>query len=396
MKTQDRFLAVHNLGLLQRQAGVDPRVAELVTSYAKLMTNAGRPLEFEQQKFAAGSSEQKLFDHLARKNPEMDQRFLNFLASYGGMLNRRGLPVIFNSDHFCRENHISRKHLMWLCANQRKCYREFRIPKKYGHYRVIFAPNKRLRSLQKWIHHRILNQCTPHSSAQGFIKGKSIVSNAVQHTDKKVIVRIDIKNFFPSINFKAVRRVFQKLGYPYSVAVLLSNLCTVDGKLPQGAPTSPALSNLVCESLDLRFTRLGQKMDFAYTRYADDLIFSSNNPRLPKLIPFFREIIQDEGFRMNENKTRIMHTGQRQTVTGIIANKHPNLPREHVRTLRAAIHRLRTRGQAALDLPSRKASRSSSLDALRGHLSLLHMVNPEKAKKVKAPLYKNGERILRV
>jgi retron-type reverse transcriptase len=396
MKTKDPFLAVHNLGLLQRQAGVDPQVAELVTSYAKLLTNAGKPLDFKKQNFEIGSIERKLFDRLARKNPKMDQKFLSFLASYGGMLSRRGLPIIYNKDHFCQTKHISKKYLMWICNNQRKCYREFRIPKKNGRHRVILAPNKRLRSLQKWILHRILNQCTPHSSAQGFIQGKSIVSNAVHHTDKKVIVRIDIENFFPSITFTAVRRVFQKLGYPYSVAILLSNLCTVDGKLPQGASTSPALSNLVCERLDRRISSLSQKLNFSYTRYADDLIFSSNNARLPKLIPFFREILQEEGFRLNESKTRIMRPGQRQIVTGIVTNKRPNLTREHVRKLRAAVHRLRTQGPSALELPSRKGNQSSSLQVLRGHLSLLQMVHPDKAKKLKACLHKNGEKIVKV
>jgi retron-type reverse transcriptase len=179
-----------------------------------------------------------------------------------------------------------------------------------------------------------------------------------------------------------VRKVFQRLGYPYRVAVLLANLCTVDGSLPQGASTSPALSNLVCTRLDRRFSGLAKKMGFHYSRYADDLVFSSNNPRLPSLIPLFREILSEEGFRVNEGKTRIMRKGRRQVVTGLITNQYLNLPREQVRRLRAAIHRLKTGGAASLDLRSRRGRKDNPLQVLQGHLGFLRMVDPKRADKL--------------
>jgi retron-type reverse transcriptase len=383
MKTDDRFLAVHNVSLLQRQAGVDPEVADLVIAYARILTDAGKPLIFQFHGFPNGSHEQKIFGDLLSKNPDQDWRFLGFLAAYGATFERRGLVAIYSEDHLCQLLGISKKHLVWICANPGKNYHEFRIPKKSGGDRIIFAPRRKLRYFQKWILRRILNHCEPHPHAHAFVRGHSIVTNARRHTDRKVIVRLDIKDFFPTITHASVRNVFQRAGYTYRVAATLANLCTLNGRLPQGALTSPALSNLVCTKMDRRFVNMMKKMDFRYTRYADDLIFSSDNYRLPSLIPFFREILAEEGFQLNEKKTKIMRSSRPQVVTGIVVNRRPNLAREHVRRLRAAVHRLRTQGPGALEIPSRRTTRRDPLGVLNGHLGLLQMINPAKAEKLK-------------
>jgi RNA-directed DNA polymerase len=383
VQTADRFLAVHNLSLLQRQAGVDPEVAELVTAYARILTDADQPLVFEHEAFESDAPEHEIHQQLIANNPSLDGRFLSFLAAYGGAMERRGLPVIFSVTHFCHYLDIDRQKLMQTCANQRKCYREFRIPKQNGQSRIILAPWGTLRRLQAWIQQSILSRVVPHPCAHGFVRGRSIVSNAAEHAGRRVVVRMDVEDFFPSITHRPIRKVFEQLGYPYRVAVLLTNLCTVDGRLPQGAITSPALSNFVCEKLDRRLAGLSKTLSFRYTRYADDLIFSSDNPKLPSLIPFFREILLEEGFRVQESKTKVMRQSRRQMVTGIVVNKRPNLRREHVRRLRAAVHTLHTKGPSAVSMPSRRGSTTDPMHVLCGHIGFLNMVHPEKA-----PAYK--------
>ena len=379
MKTKNSFLAVHNLGLIQRQAGVEPEIADLITASARILTNAGRPLSFEEKVFKDGSPQRRIQERLSAKNRNLDPKFISFLASYGGKMIRRGYPVIFNKADFCRQIGISEKTLNWVCFNQHKCYRSFSLPKKNGKSRIILDPNPMMRHLQRWIQNRILSRTKPPSCTHGFVKGRSILTNSKPHIGKKVIIRLDIEEFFPSIKYQTIRNVFQRIGYPYGVAVFLANICVVNGRLPQGAITSPTLSNLVCVKLDERFSGLSKKLSFKYTRYADDLIFSSNNSKLPCLIPFFSEILLEEGFKIQEHKTKIMRQGYRQVVTGIVSNKKANLPRTHIRQLRAALHRLKKGKPDEVSINNRLGDKKNPLNQIQGHIAFLEMVNQKKA-----------------
>ena len=372
-------MALQNLYRVQRQAGVENEVAELVCAYARLKMDAGEALSFEPPSFAPESLEQTAFAYLRRRNPHPDPRFLRFLAAYAAAFTRRRLPVLYNTATLCGTLDVSPRELRWIVANARKCYRTFEFPKAGGRMRRIFAPYSKLRDLQEIVLKRILNQCQPHERATAFSRGTSIVMNARPHVGKAVVIRLDLEDFFPSITTKDVGDVFCSLGYPFKVARLLAGICTLDGRLPQGAPTSPALSNLVARSLDRRFVGLSARLGFSYTRYADDLIFSSDNPKLPRLIPFFRQVLQEEGFRLNERKIRVMRRGSRQLVTGITTNTKIGLPREHVRRLRAALHRLRTRGLEAVEWPSTEQTAEQKLRVIQGHLAFLRMVDPARA-----------------
>ena len=382
-KTDDPYLATHNLGLLQRQAGVDPELADLVVAYARLVTDSGHPLNFEHAVFDPHTPEHRIHQRLILKNPDVDRKVLGFFAAYGASMVKGSLPVIYNIADFSRRWGIGKQKLMWISFHQRHYYRELHHPKKNGKIRVILAPRQPMRGLQKWIQAHILSHKKPHPSAHGFVKGRSTVTHARHHAGKRVVVRLDIEDFFPSIKHQSIRKIFQQIGYPYRVAVLLANLCTVDGRLPQGAITSPALANLTCVNLDRRFSGLQKKLKFQYTRYADDLTFSSDNPKLPSLIPFFREILSEEGFRVQESKTRVMRQGYRQMVTGLVVNETPNLPRKQMRRLRAAVHRYKTKGPGEVRLPSRKGGEQNSVKVLSGHLAYLNMIHPEKAQHYK-------------
>lgn len=385
MQTNNPYELVHLLGLCQRQAGVDKEVANLVCAYARLQADHGHNIEFyDGTKTEVEASRDLLIRELTAKNPDAEARFISFLRKYSRCLAARRLPVIFNTEHLAGKLRISEAFLKRLAFNQRQFYHFFEIPKSNGQPRQIAAPQRKLLSTQKWILGHILKRGRPHRCAKAFIKGLSVVDNAKPHKNREVVTRIDLKDFFPSITYQQVRKEFEHFGYPYHVALVLANLCTLNGFLPQGAPTSPALSNMVCIRLDKRLAGLGKKMRFRYTRYADDLVFSSNNRKFPKLIPFLKEIIQQEGFTVNEEKLTVMRSGSQQKVTGLVINEKVGIPREHRRWLRAVAHRLRTRGPEAIEVKSQRNTLADPMKIFLGHVAYANMVDAAHGKKLKS------------
>jgi hypothetical protein len=240
-------------------------------------------------------------------------------------------------------------------------------------------------------------------AAHGFATGRSILTNAQAHIGRAVLINLDLADFFPSIHLVRVRSVFVRLGYSGAVATLLALLCTecprrevrYDGKtyfvatgargLPQGACTSPALANQVAGRLDRRLAGLARKLNLAYTRYADDLTFSSAEPitqRIGYLMARVRHIARDEGFTVNENKSRVLKRNTAQIVTGLVVNDKPTLRRREIRRLRAILHRAAKEG---LDRQNR-AGHPHFVAQLRGKIALLHMVRPELAAKLNGQL----------
>lgn len=391
MKTGNPYELVQKLGLLQRQAHVDPEIKDLVCAFARLKADQGKPVIFYDPAGKAPTGKPSfLIRWLVEKNPGLDPRLVQFLQAYSRSMVARHLPVVFNSEHLAKKMRISHGFLCRMAFNASSFYSHFEIPKKNGAPRKIAAPRPPLLRAQNWILKRILSKARPHRYATAFISGRSILDNVRPHAGRPVLIRMDLKDFFPSITYREVRRVFEKMGYSYRTASFLSKLCTLDGHLPQGAPTSPALSNLVALSLDRRFDGLHRKLKFRYSRYADDLAFSSEDLRLPKLIPFFKQIIREEGFVVNENKTRIMRRGHRQSLTGLVLNVKPNLPRRQARLLRAMAHRMATQGAGAVTIPRSAHPDSDPEAVLRGHLSFYKMITPPKGGQLLALAYGNS------
>jgi len=379
VETSDRHLAVHNLGLVQRQAGVDPGVAELVTAYARLVIDSGRPLTFDPRPFVGGSATELHFSALRASHPGVDERFLAFLAAYSAEMTARGLPAAISREDLAAQAGYEPDHLLFIAARSDHAYREIRLPRPGRSDRILHSPRTPLRHVQQWIHRHILAPYRPHDAAHGFVRGRSIATSAALHVGRAVVITIDLADFFPTIEHRRVRKGFEKLGYPFSVAVLLANLCTRRGVLPQGAPTSPALSNLVCENLDRRLTGLARSRGFTYSRYADDLVFSSDDGRLPSLIPMIGQVIGEEGFALRSDKTRIVRRGARQMVTGVVVNERLNLPRHHVRRLRAAADRLSRGGVVEMPSSGPSPAETDPRARLEGHLAFLAMLNPRRA-----------------
>jgi RNA-directed DNA polymerase len=226
-------------------------------------------------------------------------------------------------------------------AEQR--YRTFAIPKKTpGETREIKAPAPGLLRVQ-----RLLLRCltaaftTCDSAAHGFVSGRSVRTNAEPHVGRRFVLNLDLKDFFPSTSVKRVVKVLQLTPFELSkpVAHLVANLCCDQGSLPQGAPTSPLLTNVVCQRLDRRLRQLARQHRCVYTRYADDLTFSSNRPAFRESFHAeLNEILTSEGYQQNPHKQRLQLPHQRQEVTGVVVNERPNVPREFVRDIRFLLH----------------------------------------------------------
>jgi len=246
------------------------------------------------------------------------------------------LPPLDSPQQLAEALGLSISHLRWLAyhreAATRIHYYRFTIPKRDGTERPIWAPMKKLKAAQQWILRNIVEKLTVHGAVHGFLAGRSTLTNAARHTNAKIVVKMDIKGFFPTVTLPRVKGVFRKAGYREQIATLLALLCTeapreiVEHKgktyfvamgprcLPQGAPTSPGLTNTLCLHMDNRIASLAKKLGWRYSRYADDLTFSLPNnhkgkPFLGKLLGFIKRIVESEGFAINEEKTRVLRKG---------------------------------------------------------------------------------------
>jgi len=226
------------------------------------------------------------------------------------------------------------------------------VPKRRGGYRTLHVPDGETKALQRAILHRVLARLAVHPAVTGFERGRSIVDNARPHVGQAVVVSLDVVDFFPATTAPRIDAYFRRIGWNAEAAALLTRLTTHDGGLPQGAPTSPRLSNLVNRHLDERIARRVARFRGAYTRYADDVTFSfpRDRPRrIRGLVQFVRRQFARVGYRLHGRKTRIRRRHQRQQVTGLVVNDKVALPRRTRRWLRAVEHHRRTGRNATLN-----------------------------------------------
>jgi RNA-directed DNA polymerase len=237
-------------------------------------------------------------------------------------------------------------------------YKEFTLPKRSGGRRRLCAPDAPTKSLQRQVLRRLLGRLRCHPAATGFQRAESIVSNARPHVGQAAVVRLDLKDFFPSTSWERVRAYFRRIGWNRPAAAILTRLCTHRGGLPQGAPTSPRLSNLVNYRLDGRLAGMARKLGLAYTRYADDITLSfpiDDRRLIGYMIRFVRRVVGAEGYQVHgRKKLHIRRRHQQQCVTGLVVNDGVRLPRPTRRWLRAVDHHLRT-GRPATLTPQQRA-----------------------------------------
>ena len=321
-------------------------------------------------------------------------------------LTQRGLPVLRSAADVAGAADVTIGQLRFLCFARRVSrvshYKTFKIKKKTGGERLISAPMPRLKKLQRWILESILEKVALHANAHGFRHGRSILSNAAPHAGSGVVVNVDLKDFFPSIHYGRVKGMFRWLGYSEEVATIFALACTateaeelvLDGvrwfvatsvrRLPQGAPTSPAITNVLCDRLDRRLTNAASKLGFVYTRYADDLSFSAKAggeaPDVGKLLRRVKWLVAKDGLEVHPKKTRVLRRGRRQEVTGLVVNSTAAVPRASLRRFRALLHQLEKQGPKG----KRWGDSEDVFASIDGFANYVLMIDKVKGGKLKA------------
>jgi len=317
------------------------------------------------------------------------------------------LPVLNDVSDITRMLDVSREE--WDDALTRSRYRLRGVRKSSGGVRLIEIPSEALRVLQRRALHRLLDHLPVHDAAHGFVRGRSVHTHAAAHVGRDIVIRLDLKDFFPSIGGARAFLLFRSLGYNVRVANALTALCVAqqtrrslrDGlktlatttdinallprfgvtHLPQGAPTSPALANLCARSLDVRLDAWAKSFGARYTRYADDLVFSGDAALAKSWRAFIataRVIIAEEGWKLNVQKTRVMRRSVRQAFTGLVVNSRVNVARDEFDALKASVHRFCK--------PDATAN-ADELRVLLGRVAWLGQSHPARAEKLRAKLF---------
>jgi len=277
------------------------------------------------------------------------------------------------------------------------------VSKPAGGFRLIEAPKTRLRRIQRQILAEILEKVPMHPAVHGFVKGRSIKTFAAPHVGRRVVLRMDLQDFFPSFSSARIQAFVRTMGYPEPVADLLGGICTTvtprdiwenagrwDERelytrphLPQGAPTSPMLSNLCSFRMDCRLAGLARTIGAEYSRYADDLAFSGDDEAarsLERLPPYVAAIVAEEGFSVNHRKTRIMRQGVRQHLAGLVTNKRINVARVDFDRLKAVLTNCVRHGPESQNREGHREFRAH----LEGRVSFVEMVNPAKGSRLRS------------
>lgn len=284
------------------------------------------------------------------------------------MLN---LPIIEDLNDFTNYTHLSKKLIYNFSKHSKFNYKVYSIKKKNGTNRIIAQPSRRLKALQYWILRNILEKLETSPSCKGFEKGSNILQNAEPHTNSKAVLSLDIEDFFPSIKANWVFTIYHTLGYNNFISSVLTSISTYDGFLPQGSPCSPKLANLACWKLDSRLQGYVGKRNIVYTRYADDLTFSaSTSPKLVKASRTIEKIVKDEGFNLNQSKTRISGYSRCRKVTGLVLtdDKTAGIGRKLLRILRVKLHKMAIK----------KKINKKEIEHIKGWLSFISNVDKKR------------------
>jgi len=317
-----------------------------------------KPL-FEIEASNAGYSEQNL------------QRCLN----YAEKLLDHNLPVIYNTSHLASLVGYKKEYLKRAAVYTNYYYRDFFITKKNGKLREISEPLPSLKDIQIWILKNILSNIEVNNFAKAYRKKVGLRDNLKFHKDQPKVLTLDIRDFFTSIKIESVQQIFRTLGYSAYLSNLMAKLCCKNNSLPQGAPTSPYLSNIFFKTTDESISNYCIKNKIKYTRYADDLTFSGDF-NTKELLDFVSLELDTIGLVLNNKKTRLMKPGTRQIVTGIVVNKKPQVPYKQRNALRANMHYLKTFNLENC-IEKQGITQANYLEHLLGKVSFVVQINPE-------------------
>jgi RNA-directed DNA polymerase len=300
---------------------------------------------------------------------------------YAAPLFSNAVPIIYNTSHLSVLVGYKKEYLQKAALHTKYFYRDFEVLKRNGKKRPISEPLPSLKEIQHWILKKILYSIPVSPFAKAYKPNVSLIENIKFHRNQPKVFTLDLENFFPSITIDGVEKIFSELGYCNSISNLLAKLCTRNGTLPQGAPTSPTLSNLIFIDADEMIANYCIQKKIRYTRYADDLSFSGDFDE-KELFVVVKGIIEKMKFKINTAKTKLMTPGNRQTVTGIVVNEKPQVVFHKRNELRQAMYYIQKFG---IDehREYREINQRNFLEHLLGKINFVLQINPKDTEFIK-------------
>ncbi|MDX2279197.1 MAG: reverse transcriptase family protein [Saprospiraceae bacterium] len=340
--------------------------------------------DFKKMNF---SQYKKEFEEKASKSGYTDENIRRCL-DYAKPLIEKNLPIIYNTSHLSVLVGYKKEYIKRSVVYTPYFYRDFKIKKRNGKMRTISEPLPSLKEIQSWILENILENVKVSPFAKAYRKNVSIIENIKFHRNQPKVFIVDLQNFFPSIKANSVENIFLSLGYSKIISNLLAKLCTRDGHLPQGAPTSPYLSNIFFKSADDKIIKYCLENHIKYTRYADDLSFSGNFDE-NKLLKLIEETVISLGLTLNSEKTKLMKPNERQTVTGIVVNEKIQVVFHKRNKLRQDLYYINKFGLDS-HMDRKGIKKRNYLEHLLGKVNFILQINPmdEEFKRYKEHLIK--------
>jgi len=358
-------------------------------------------------------------------NKGVEKGFSNksLLEIYNDSLDQKkeSQTYIYSLAHLCHYSGANFYYLRHVIQRRTKCYDEYQIPKRSGGHRFIASPKEPLKEVQRWINRYVISNVKPHWRCYSYHSGSSIYSCAKEHCGAKWLIKLDIENFFDSVSEITVYKLFRSMGYKALVAFELARLCTIQpsginrkmkskwinystnaenypyprkgikyfGRLPQGAPTSPGVSNLIFKVIDEILQAFSEENVLTYTRYADDLCFSSHDGAFSRkdaktVIDFCTKVLRDNGYASKKAKTKIIPPGVRKIVLGLnVDHELPKLTKVYKKRLEGHIRGLEKFG--VVDHAKHKGfdSAYSMLDHVLGLINHARLIDKNYADKLK-------------
>lgn len=313
------------------------------------------------------------FIKAAKKNNKSD-KYCEYWLEYAENLWKHNLPIIFTQEHLCALLGFEPVYVYAVSNSPVKFYHCYQISKKNGKKRNISEPLPNLKEIQHWILENILYCFEVSPYAKAYIKGKSIKDNVRFHRRQKKVLSLDIKDFYNHLTDWMVYQLFIEAGYSEAVGMMLTNLCCLEGNLPQGAPTSAALSNILMRNFDYKIGEFCKNSKIRFTRYADDMTFSGKFDEA-KVISFVKKNLKGLQLSINEEKTRVRKQGQQQEVTGIVVNYKPQLAKSIRKDIRKNLYYINKYGLQS-HLKYIQEERSKYLEHLFGVINFALFINP--------------------
>lgn len=277
---------------------------------------------------------------IACRRSNVKESDMNAFLKYAEKLCFLNLPIIYDVKHLSLLLGYEEELIFKISNCSEKFYRNFTIPKRNGKRRKIDEPYPTLKEIQKWILENIFQNISVSRFAKAYVPHGKLIDNVRFHKNQNIVIKLDIENFFRNITIQKVFSLFCKLGYNRQLSAILANLCCYKGYLPQGAPTSPYLSNLIALHIDNRISKYVIKRKLRYTRYSDDITISGDlsNSDISSVIWLVATVLQENGFVLKKSKTKVLRKSNQQNVTGIVVNEKLSVKRNVKKAIRQEVY----------------------------------------------------------